>query len=91
MDNILYNISLIILIFGVILMTVYITKATTNGFLTFQERMMIKDSILRNNFPKQNLYNYRVSNDYKRMFSDPTINVGYMPIQTDNETFIALV
>lgn len=77
MNNILYNISLIIFFIGIILMVVYITKASNNGYLTYQERQMIKDSYLKRLNYKQNIYNYRISDDYKKMFTDQSAWFGY--------------
>ena len=46
MNHILYNISLLILVIGIILMTVYITKASNNGYLTSDKQKLNKDYLI---------------------------------------------
>jgi hypothetical protein len=76
------------LFFGIIFLTVYVTKASNNGFLTFQERTMIQDTILKRLNKKQSIYNYRVSEDYKKMFTEQSVWLGYQTFDPANEDFI---
>jgi hypothetical protein len=87
MDNVVYNFSIIILILGIIFMTVYVTKASNNGWLTYQEREMIRDSMVRSNYPKQNIYNYHVSKEYKNMFLQPSAWQNYQAIDPAEKDF----
>ena len=88
MDHILHNIALIILCTGIIFMTVYVTKASNNNFRTYQEEKMLKDSKLKRLYPKQNIYNYNVSDSYKNMFKDQTAWLGYQTFNPANQDFM---
>ncbi len=68
MNNILYNISLIILCLGIILITVYVTKATS----TNQECKPYKPYN-----PYLNVYNDRPTKTYKNMFLQSEPWLGY--------------
>jgi hypothetical protein len=72
MNHILYNISLVILVVGIILMTVYITKASNNSYLTSN-----KQEILNQVKPYDTIYDYKVKKEYQKMFSQPSIWMGY--------------
>ena len=85
MDNLLQNISIVILAIGIILMTVYITKASNNGFLTYEEREMSKRRPRLN--PGQNIYNYRVNKEYSMMFSEQPAWLGYQYIDKKDREF----
>jgi hypothetical protein len=76
MNHILHNISLIFLVLGIILMTVYITKASSNGFQTNDVQLLAKEG-LRRREPMKSIYDYRVSKEYEKMFSQPSIWLGY--------------
>jgi len=76
MNHILYNISLLILIVGIILITVYITKASKNGYLTYNQRILNKKLKLIDK-PYQSIYDYKVNKEYQKMFSQPSIWMGY--------------
>lgn len=80
MNHILYNISLIILGLGIILLTVYITKASSNGFKTTDVILMEQQELemrRRGIKPEGNIYDSRPSKVYKKMFSDPSNWFGY--------------
>ena len=79
MNHILYNISLIILSFGIILLTVYITKASSNGFKTSDVILMEQqlERQRRGLTNEENIYDYRPSKVYKKMFSNPSVWLGY--------------
>lgn len=80
MNHILYNISLIILGLGIILLTVYITKATSNGFKTTDVILMEQQELERRRrgiSSQGDIYDSRPSKVYKKMFSDPSNWFGY--------------
>jgi hypothetical protein len=78
MNHILHNISLIILSLGIIMMIVYVTRATSDGFQTFEQKILrVEDGIRRRKPTEIDLYDYKVSKDYKNMFSQPSIWLGY--------------
>ena len=80
MNHMLHNISLIILGFGIILLTVYITKATSNGFKTSDVILMEQQELERRRRgfkPEESIYDNKPSKVYKKMFSDPSNWLGY--------------
>ena len=86
MNHILHNISLIILAVGIILLTVYITKASSNGYVSYDKYLLNKQSGLKRIQPEQNIYDYRVSKEYKKMFSQPSIWMGYQDYDPNEKT-----
>ena len=76
MDNIIHNVSLIILIFGIIMVTIYITRATKSPYMT-RDEMMIKQ--LKNKYYSKNtsIYDARPNKIFRRMFTQPSIWQGY--------------
>ena len=88
MNHILHNISLIILGLGIILLTVYITKATSNGFKTTDVILMEQQELERRRRgfkPDESIYDTRPSKVYKKMFSDPSNWFGYADFD-ENDT-----
>lgn len=80
MNPILHNISLILLSVGIILLTVYITKASSNGFKTSDVILMEQQELekrRRGLTNEENIYDYRPSKIYKKMFSEPSVWLGY--------------
>jgi hypothetical protein len=80
MNHILHNISIIILSLGIILITVYITKASSNGFKTTDIILMDhheKERMRRRNIPNESIYDYRPSKVYNKMFTDHSVWHGY--------------
>ncbi len=80
MNHVLHNIALIILGLGIILITVYITKATSNGFKTTDVILMEQHELearRRGLKPTESVYDFRPSRVYKKMFSDPSVWLGY--------------
>ena len=81
MNHILYNISLIILVCGIILITIYITKASTNNFKTTNQVLLENQEYLKNKQNSANngetIYDLKPSNIYSKMFSNPSIWFGY--------------
>lgn len=88
MNHILYNISLIILFLGIILLTIYITKASSNNYLTLEKQLLIKENnIRRNNSIKNvNIYDYRPSDSFKKMFAQPSVWMSYQDFDPKDET-----
>ena len=69
MNHILYNISILILGFGIILMTVYITKATNKQIInTNLQKKQLKTGIMETG----DIYDSRPSKTYSKMFSQPS-------------------
>lgn len=75
MNNILYNISLLILFIGSIMITIYITKASYINCIMANEQEL-----------PQNIYDYRVSKVYNKMFSQPSIWLGYQEFDPEYKT-----
>jgi hypothetical protein len=76
MNHILYNISLIILFIGIIMMTVYITKASDFNYMTNAQKILMNQNLIKTK-PVENIYDYRVSKAYENMFLQPSIWLGY--------------
>ena len=87
MHTILHNISLILLCAGIIFMTVYVTKASNNNYHSYMDQEMLKNSKLKRLYPKQNIYNYSVSDSYKDMFKQQTAWLGYQTFNPADEKF----
>ncbi len=85
MNHILHNISLIILFAGIIMMTVYITKASGLNYMTNEQKLLMKQNLNKNEQVK-NIYDYRVSKDYEKMFSQPSIWLGYQDFDPEFQT-----
>lgn len=85
MNHIIHNISLIILFAGIIMMTIYITKASGFNYMTNEQKLLMKQN-LRRKEPVQNIYDYRVSKAYEKMFSQPSIWLGYQDFDPEYET-----
>ena len=74
---ILKKISYIIIVFGIIILTVYYTRAYTDNFKT-EEQVYIDEQ--RNKKTGQNttdIYDYQVSKEYQNMFIQPSLISGY--------------
>lgn len=85
MNHILYNISLIILVTGIIMLTVYITKASSFNYFRNDEIKLMRQN-LRRKEPVKEIYDYRVSKEYERMFSQPSIWLGYQDFDPEYKT-----
>ena len=70
--NILYNISVIFLIIGIILMIIYLSKINCECNHT---QNTIKD-----------IYDDKISNTYKKMFKDPSVWTGYNDIDVNEKS-----
>lgn len=87
MNHILYNISLIVLIIGIILMTVYITKVSSFKYLTQEEILMMKyNQKLKNVYDIGDIYQYKVTNEYNKMFNQPSLWFGYQYFDPQDQT-----
>ena len=76
----LHNISVLVLGLGIILLTVYITKATSNGFKTTDIILMEQQELERRRRglqPDENIYDARPSKVFKKMFAEPSVWTGY--------------
>lgn len=82
MNHILYNISLIILFIGIIMMTIYITKASDVNYMTNEKEILMRQNL---NKPESvnNIYDYKISKAYKNMFSNPSIWMEYTEFDYD--------
>jgi hypothetical protein len=74
MNNILYNISLLILFIGSIMMTIYITKSLYVNCMISEQN------------PTEDIYDYKVSKAYNKMFSQPSIWLGYQEFDSEYQT-----
>jgi len=83
MNHIIHNISVIILTIGIIMMVVYVTKATNNNFLT-NEQMLMRRNAMKPTESGETVYDYKVSKAYKKMFSEPSVLFGYQTLDPDN-------
>jgi hypothetical protein len=66
MNHILHNISILFIIIGTIFITIYFTKSWDQNKITYQKRIH-----------PISIYDYRVSKEYRKMFSQPSIWLGY--------------
>jgi hypothetical protein len=83
MNHIIHNISVIILTIGIIMMVVYVTKATNNNFLT-SEQMLMRRNAMKPTESDGTVYDYKVSKAYKKMFSEPSVLLGYQTLDPEN-------
>jgi len=78
MNHVIHNIAVIILSVGIVMMIVYITKASSNNFLTTEQILMLQKKEPEN--IEESIYDYRVSKEYKKMFSEPSVLFGYQTL-----------
>lgn len=80
MNHILYNFALIMLFGGIILLTIYITKASANGYKTSDIILMEQQKIenqRRGMYSDKTIYDSRPSKIFDKMFLQPSVWVGY--------------
>ena len=79
MNHVLYNIAIIILSVGIIMLTIYITKVSSPTYLTYEQQLIEKQKYQdkMKEFKPDNVYNYMVSKEYKKMFDEPEEWLGY--------------
>ena len=58
-------------------MTVYITKASNNSYLTYDKQILNKQAGLKKTRSDNSIYDYKVNKEYQKMFSQPSIWMGY--------------
>lgn len=87
MNHILHNISILMLSLGIILMTMYITKISNPTFLTYEQKLLAQQKELkqRQTYGPDNVYDYRVSKEYKKMFNESESWLGYQTFD-ENES-----
>lgn len=81
MNHILHNISLLILLIGIIMLTTYITKA--NNQCNVIRREIIKDSKSSDNYKRS--FDVRPKNEFKKMFDVNSPWVGYAELTVDQD------
>lgn len=83
MNHIIHNISIIILTIGIVMMVVYVTKASNNNFLTTEQMLMQRKAGQPTDL-EETVYDYKVSKAYKKMFSEPSVLFGYQTLDPEN-------
>ena len=79
MNSILYNLSILILGTGIIMITIYITKVNNNGYiLPVQDGLRIKN--------ENDIYNDKPSNVFKTMFLESSIIQDYQTFNANDKT-----
>ena len=86
MNHILYNISILILGFGIILMTVYITKATNKNNQTINLNGLSNRRHQSGITETGEIYDSRPSKTYSKMFSQPSLWLGYQEFDANENT-----
>lgn len=80
MNHILYNIAIIMLLAGIIIITSYITKAYNKPVITTPTCNNINNQ--DENITIEQVYKLRPSTIYKTMFNEPSIWQGYESLST---------
>ena len=75
MNHLLYNISLIMLLVGILMLTYYLTKVYNND-----NQLKITNDIYKQESSLDDVYDMRPSQIYKVMFNEPSIWQGYETI-----------
>ena len=83
MNHLIYNISVIIIIIGTILVTVYVTRATSNSYINQPKRLGMENEGLRH---KYDIYENKINTTYKKLFNDPEIWSSYKSFDTSDQT-----
>lgn len=80
MNSILYNLSILILGTGIIMITIYITKVNNNGYIyPAQNGLRIKNN-------ENDIYNDKPSDVFKSMFSQSSIIQDYQEFNINDKT-----
>ena len=77
MNHIIHNISIILIFFGIILLTINLTKSYNNCPIIINEKQQINQN---------NIYQERPSKMYDKMFSQPELWMGYADFDIKNFT-----
>ena len=75
MNHIIHNISIILIFFGIILLTINLTKSYNKCPIIIQDKQTIN---------KSNIFQERPSKIYNNMFNQPEIWMGYADFDTKN-------
>ena len=78
MEKIFYYIWLLLLIILIILITVYITKVNSNSYLTCENIKLLEEKKM--NHRTDNIYDFKVSQEFKQMFLDTPLSTNYAAI-----------
>jgi hypothetical protein len=73
---------------GIILMTKYITLASSNNFMTQEQLILNKQNGLRRRANDIDIYNYRISKEYNKMFLQPSVLLGYQDFEKNPNDLI---
>jgi hypothetical protein len=77
MIYIINNISIILLFTGIIFMSIYLTKATSNNYQTTNEILLQQQNRNKKPIDEDTIYDIKPSKVYNKMFSNPSIGFGY--------------
>jgi hypothetical protein len=75
MNHIIHNISIILIFFGIILLTINLTKSYNKCPIIINEKQQINQN---------NIYQERPSKMYDKMFSQPELWMGYADFDIKN-------
>ena len=75
MNHIIHNISIILIFFGIILLTINLTKSYNKCPIIINEKQQINQN---------NIYQNRPSKMYDKMFSQPELWMGYADFDIKN-------
>lgn len=78
MNNIIHNISMCILISGIILLLIYITRINKLDNINIDNEIKYTSN--------KDIYNARVSNTFKKMFIAPAITQSYHAFDVNDKT-----
>jgi hypothetical protein len=82
----LNNISVIILLLGIILITVYVTRATTSNYKTVYQKLADENKGLRRKKYVENIFDLRPSKTFSSMFNEPSVWQGYKSFDPSDVT-----
>jgi len=81
MNSILYNISILLLSTGIIMITIYITKVNNNGYVKYKQNGLR----IKNN-DENDIYNEKSSDVFKKMFAESSILQDYQTFNINDKT-----
>ena len=82
MNSILYNLAILILGTGIIMITIYITKVNNNGYTMYKQNGLR----VKNNENENDIYNEKSSDIFKKMFSESSILQDYQTFNINDKT-----
>ncbi len=90
MESLIHNISILLISAGIIILTIYWTKAKMNGYKTEEQIIMEYEKLNSNgeHLPdiNANVYYNRPSQTYKKMFNDASIWMNYHEFDPEEKT-----